>query len=50
MLRHRFNWQRLSMSAALAYAHDRSDARIIFETRPGAYNGDSLIEFLGALP
>jgi transposase len=37
------------MSAALAYAHDRSDARIIFETRPGAYNQDSLIEFLHAL-
>ena len=49
MLRHRFNWKRLSMSAALAYAHDRSDARIIFETRPGAYNDDSLIEFLAAL-
>jgi hypothetical protein len=37
------------MSAALAYAHDRTAARIIFETRPGAYNQDSLIEFLGAL-
>jgi transposase len=49
VLRHRFNWKRLSMSAALAYAHDRSDARIIFQTRPGAYNDDSLIEFLQAL-
>jgi transposase len=49
VLRHRFSWKRLSMSAALAYAHDRSDARIIFETRPGAYNQDSLIEFLQAL-
>jgi transposase len=49
VLRHRFNWKQLSMSAALAYAHDRSDARIVFETRPGAYNDDSLIEFLGAL-
>ena len=49
MLRHRFNWKRLSMAAALAYAHDRSDARIIFQTRPGAYNDESLIEFLGAL-
>jgi transposase len=37
------------MSAALAYAHDRSDARIVFHTRAGAYNDQSLIEFLQAL-
>jgi len=49
VLRHRFNWKRLSMSAAMAYAHDRSDARIVFQTRPGAYNDESLIEFLEAL-
>jgi putative transposase len=49
VLRHRFNWKRLSMSAALAYAHDRSDARIVFHTRAGAYNDESLIEFLQAL-
>ena len=49
MLRHRFNWKRLSMSAALAYAQDRSSARIVFATRAGAYNDESLIEFLAAL-
>ena len=49
MLRHRFNWKRLSLAAALAYAHDRCEARIVFQTRPGAYNDESLIEFLGAL-
>jgi putative transposase len=49
VLRHRFSWKRLSMAAALAYAVDRADARIIFETRPGAYNDESLIEFLRAL-
>jgi putative transposase len=49
VLRHRFGWKRLSISAAVAYAHDRSDARIIFETRPGSYNHDSLIDFLLAL-
>ena len=49
VLRHRFNWKRLSMAAALAYAHDRCEARIVFQTRPGAYNDESLIEFLGAL-
>ncbi len=49
VLRHRFNWKRLSMAAALAYAHDRAEARLVFQTRPGAYNDESLIEFLGAL-
>jgi transposase len=49
VLRHRFNWKRLSMSAALAYAHDRGETRIVFQTRPGAYNDESLIEFLHAL-
>jgi transposase len=49
MLRHRFNWKRMSISAALAYAHDRSHARIVFHTRAGAYNDESLIEFLAAL-
>jgi putative transposase len=37
------------MSAAIAYAHDRSAARIVFQTRPGTYNDESLIEFLQAL-
>jgi DDE superfamily endonuclease len=49
VLRHRFNWKRLSMAAAVAYAHDRGDARIVFQTRPGAYNDESLIEFLQTL-
>jgi len=49
VLRHRFSWKRLSMSAALAYAYHRSDARIIFQTLPGAYNDERLIEFLQAL-
>jgi transposase len=49
VLRHRFAWKRLSMSAAVAYAHDRRDARIVFHTRAGSYNDDSLIEFLQAL-
>jgi hypothetical protein len=37
------------MAAAIAYAHDRSQARIVFQTRPGAYSDSSLIEFLEAL-
>jgi putative transposase len=49
VLRHKFSWKRLSMAAALAYAHDRCQARLVFQTRPGAYNDESLIEFLQAL-
>jgi transposase len=49
VLRHRFNWKRLSMSAAIAYAHDGGNTHIVFHTRAGAYNDESLIEFLEAL-
>ena len=48
VLHHHFRWTRLSMSAALAYRYDGSDAALVFETRPGAYNTESLIEFLTA--
>jgi transposase len=37
------------MSAAVAYAWDCCDTRILFHTRAGAYNDESLIEFLAAL-
>jgi transposase len=46
VLRHRFNWQRLSLAAALVYEPDGSDAHLVFQLRPGAYNQDTLIEFL----
>ena len=46
MLRHHFSWTRLSMSAALAYRADRSEAALVFQFRDGAYNDESLIEFL----
>jgi len=49
VLRHRFSWKRLSMAAALVYAPDHSGARIVFQTRPGAYNDESLIVFLDGL-
>jgi transposase len=48
VLRHRFGWSRLSMAAALAYRCDRSEAALVFAMRPGAYNTESLIEFLTA--
>ena len=46
VLRHRFVWKRLSMASALVYEPDGSDARLAFELRPGAYNTETLIEFL----
>jgi transposase len=49
VLRHRFVWKRLSLAAALVYEPDGSDAHLVFELRPGAYNGETLIEFLTAL-
>ena len=46
MLRHRFGWKRLSLAGALVYEPDGSDAHLVFELRPGAYNDETLIEFL----
>jgi transposase len=46
VLRHPFNWKRLSLAGALAYEPDGSDAHLVFELRPGAYNDEMLIQFL----
>jgi hypothetical protein len=43
-----FTWKRLSMAAPLVYAPD-GRARVLFWSRPGPYDTDSLIEFLGEL-
>ena len=44
-----FNWKRMSMAAALAYRPDGSGAGLVFQTRPGSYNDEALIEFLEEL-
>ncbi|HEY8754717.1 MAG TPA: transposase [Arthrobacter sp.] len=49
VLRHRFNWKRLSLAGALAYEPDGRDAHLVFQLRPGAYNDETLIEFLDEL-
>ena len=49
VLRHRFNWKRLSLAGALAYEPDGTDAHLIFQMRTGAYNDQTLVAFLTAL-
>ena len=46
VLRHRFVWKRLSIAGALVYEPDGSDAHLVFQLRPGAYNQETLIDFL----
>ena len=46
VLRYHFVWKRLSIAGALVYEPDGSDAHLVFELRPGAYNTATLIEFL----
>ena len=46
VLTHRFDWKRLSLAGALVYEPNGSDAHLIFELRPGAYNDETLIDFL----
>jgi len=47
VLRHHFNWERLSMATTIAYEPDASAAELVFQLRPGAYNDEELVEFLG---
>lgn len=49
MLRHQFSWKRMSMSGALAYRPDRSEAAFVFQIKEGSYNTESLIAFLTEL-
>lgn len=37
------------MAAAVGYAPDRASTALVFQMRPGAYNDESLIEFLDDL-
>jgi transposase len=49
VVRHRFNWKRVSAASALCYRWDGRRARLYFQTRPGAYNDVGLIGFLEEL-
>ena len=49
VLRHPFNYKRLSLAGALAFEPDGSDAHLFCQLRSGAYNDETLIEFLSEL-
>ena len=50
VLRHHLNnWKRLSMSAAVCFSPDGSDATLVFGLRPGSYNDAAIAEFLTEL-
>jgi hypothetical protein len=49
VIRHRFNWQRASMAAALCYGSHGGGAAVAFHHQPGAHDTDMLIQALGQL-
>jgi hypothetical protein len=49
VLTHRFSWTRMSMASVLGYAPDGGDSWLFFAIRKGAYNDESLVEFLTGL-
>jgi hypothetical protein len=49
VLHHHFNWKRLSMSAAVCFRPDGSEASLVFAMQPGSYNDESIMEFLTEL-
>lgn len=49
VLIHAFNWEKISVAAALAYRWDGQRCRLYFQIRPGNYGAESLIAFLKEL-
>ena len=49
ILIHAFNWNKISVVAAIAYRWDGKRCRLYFQSRPGSYNAESLIVFLEEL-
>ena len=46
MLRHAFNWKKLSICSALAYRWDGRKTRLLFSIASGSYTDEKLIGFL----
>jgi len=49
VIRHRFNWKRASMAAALCYGSRGGGAQLAFHHQPDAYDTQALIQALGEL-
>lgn len=49
VLRHPFNWKKLSICSAIGYRWDGLQCRIYFRIASGSYNDEKLIEFLKEL-
>lgn len=49
VLRHRFNWKKLSICTAIAYRWDGRRSRLVFQIVGGSYTDEKLIGFLGQL-
>jgi len=49
IVKHPYNWKSMSMAAVLAYRPDGSRSRVLFQTRAGAYETQSLIAFVRQL-
>lgn len=49
VLIHAFNWKKMSVCSGLAYRWDGKRARLFFQMKPGSYDTESLISFLGEL-
>ncbi len=49
VLGHRFNWQRVSIAAALCFGSDGGGCRLAFHVQPGSYNTERLIGVLQEL-
>jgi hypothetical protein len=43
---HLNNWKRLSMSAAVCFRPDGTEAALVFAMQPGSYNDHTIMEFL----
>jgi len=46
---HPYNWNKVSVSGALAYRWDGRRCRLLFQTKPDSYNTEALIRFLRML-
>jgi hypothetical protein len=49
VIRHHFNWKRMSLAAALCYGSRGGGAAVAFHRQVDAYDTDSLIQALGEL-